>query len=79
MPAYLGRTVLAKLGKFFGDWLHATPPARRARSEIRAPDTLVDITSYATADVGSIPTVSITIGRIGVADWHDLPRRRLGL
>ena len=36
----------------------ATPPAWRVKSEIRAPDTLVDATSYATADAGSIPAVS---------------------
>ena len=43
-----------------GSWLPTTPPAWRVGSEIRAPDTLVDITSYATADGGSIPPVSMT-------------------
>ncbi len=41
-----------------GSWLPTTPPARRVGGEIRAPDTLVDTISYATADGGSIPPVS---------------------
>src|SRR5581483_8941774 len=41
-----------------GSWLSATRPAWLAESEIRAPATLVDATSYATADAGSIPAVS---------------------
>src|SRR5215213_3738648 len=58
MPAHPGRSAPAEPGTSSGSWPHATPPARRAWGEIRAPDTLVDVTSGATADVGSIPTVS---------------------
>ncbi len=52
------RSAFANPGKFLEGWPFATPPARRAEGEIRAPDTLVEVTSYATADAGSIPAVS---------------------
>ena len=40
-------------------WPLGTLSVRQPRGEIRALTTLVDITFYATADVGSIPTVSM--------------------
>src|SRR5436305_2947174 len=46
-------------GTSFGSWSFATPPAWRAKDEIRAPATLVEATFHATADAGSIPAVSI--------------------
>ena len=58
MPAHPGRSASAKPGTSSGGWSRRTPPARRLRDENRAPDTLVDATSCAIADVGSIPTVS---------------------
>jgi hypothetical protein len=58
MPAHPGRSASAKPGKASGGWSRGTPPARRPRDEIRAPDTLVDATSCAIADAGSIPAVS---------------------
>src|SRR4051794_37282704 len=42
MQAHPQRSVSAKGGTSSGGWLPATPPARRAGSEIRAPDTLVE-------------------------------------
>ena len=52
------RSASAKPGKTQGGWSPATPPARRAGDEIRAPATLVEAISHAITDVGSIPTVS---------------------
>ena len=58
MPAHPGRLAPAEPGTRSGSWSRGTPPARRPRDEIRAPDTLVDTIPCAIADVGSIPTVS---------------------
>jgi hypothetical protein len=58
MPAHPGRSASAKPGTSSGGWSRRTPPARRLRDENRAPDTLVDATSCAIADAGSIPAVS---------------------
>jgi hypothetical protein len=58
MPAHPRRPASAKPGKASGGWSRGTPPARRPRDENRAPDTLVDATSCAIADAGSIPAVS---------------------
>jgi hypothetical protein len=53
------RSPSARRGLFEG-WSPGTPPARQPGDEIRVPDTLVDVISHAPADVGSIPTVSIS-------------------
>src|SRR5215208_8334983 len=45
------------------DWPSGTLPARQPEGEIRAQATLVDALLHAPADVGSIPTVSITAGK----------------
>src|SRR5437763_9488283 len=50
-------------GTSSGSWSFATPPAWRAKDEIRAPATLVEAIFHATADAGSIPAVSIDIGK----------------
>ena len=62
-------------------WLPETRPARRPGSEIRGPATLVEAVLYAPADVGSIPTVSTGLERIGFGQrWadhlHRVVRRR---
>jgi hypothetical protein len=51
---------LLRSGDFQGGWLSGTPPERQPESEIRALATLVEAVLNASADVGSIPTVSIT-------------------
>jgi hypothetical protein len=51
----------ATLRKLFRSWPSTTRPARLVEGEIRAPATLVDATSYATADAGSIPAVSTSV------------------
>src|SRR3954452_11329726 len=58
MPAHPGRPALAEPGTSSGGWSRGTSPAKRPRDENRAPDTLVDATSGAIADAGSIPAVS---------------------
>jgi hypothetical protein len=45
MPAHPGRSAPAEPGTAQGSWSRATPPARRARGETRAPATLVEAIS----------------------------------
>src|SRR4051812_9111344 len=63
MQAHPRRSASPEPGTSFRGWSSATPPARRAEDEIRAPDTLVEAALHAIADVGSIPTVSTGVGK----------------
>ena len=57
--AHPERVAPSAAGTPSGGWSFATPPAWRAKDEIRSPATLVEATFHATADAGSIPAVSI--------------------
>jgi hypothetical protein len=76
----LGEDLLPPIRGPPGSWLPTTRPARLVGSEIRAPATLVDAISYATADGGSIPPVSTSEpppSRGGYSSYEEVFRERV--